>query len=165
MKRVPQRVVHIAESYANLSGRRYGMLDTYGMKDAEAAILCLGSTAGTARTVARELREKGLKVGVVKLWLYRPFPVEEIVSAIRGVKALAVLDRALSFGAPYSALAADTISALYQSNTDIKLANVVYGLGGRDATPSDIKSIFEEIIEIARTGRVVTPVRFVGVRE
>jgi len=165
MKRVPQMVVHIAESYANLSGRRYGMLDTYGMKDAEAAILCLGSTAGTARTVARELREKGLKVGVVKLWLYRPFPVEEIVSAIRGVKALAVLDRALSFGAPYSALAADTISALYQSNTDIKLANVVYGLGGRDATPSDIKSIFEEIIEIARTGRVVTPVRFVGVRE
>jgi len=165
MKKVPQMVMRVAESYANLSGRRYGIMSTYGMEDAEAAILCLGSTAGTARTVAKELREKGLKVGVIKLWLYRPFPVEEIVSAVRAVKALAVLDRALSFGAPYSALAADTIAALHQSSTDVKLLNVVYGLGGRDATPSDMKSIFEEVIEIARTGKVIAPVRFVGVRE
>ena len=165
MKKVPVGVMRVAESYANLSGRRYGILNTYGMEDAEAAILCLGSTAGTARTVAKELRQQGLKVGVVKLWLYRPFPVEEIVSAIRGVKALAVLDRALSFGAPYSALAADTIAALYRFNIDLKIFNAVYGLGGRDVTPSDMKSIFEEAVEIARTGRVTTPVRFVGVRE
>jgi len=165
MKRVPQMVTRVAESYASVSGRRYGILNTYGMEDAEAAIVCLGSTAGTARTVAKELRKEGLKVGVVKLWLYRPFPVGEIVSAIRGVKALAVLDRALSFGAPYSALAADIIAALYQSSTSVKLFNVVYGLGGRDATPSDMKSIFKELIEIAKTGKVITPVRFVGVRE
>jgi len=165
MKRVPQAVMHVAESYANLSGRRYGILSTYGMEDAEAAILCLGSAAGTARAVARELREKSMKVGVVKLWLYRPFPAEQVVSVIRGVKALAVLDRALSFGAPYSALAADTIAALHQSNTDIRLFNVICGLGGRDSTLSDMKSIFEEAIGIARTGKVAAPVRFVGVRE
>jgi len=165
MKRVPQAFIRVAESYAKVSGRNYGILNAYGMEDAEAAILCSGSTAGTARTVAKDLREKGLKVGVVKLWLYRPFPVDEIISAIKGVKALAVLDRALSFGAPYSALAADTIAALYRSNTDIRILNVVYGLGGRDATPGDLKSIFEEVIEIARTGRVITPVRFVRVRE
>jgi len=165
IKKVPEMVTRVTESYANLSGRRYGILNTYGMEDAEAAILCLGSTAGTARTVAKELREKGMKVGVVKLWLYRPFPVKEIVSAIREVKALAVLDRALSFGAPCSALAADTIAALYQSNTDLKILNVVYGLGGRDATPNHMKSIFEEAVEVARAGRVTTPVRFVGVRE
>jgi len=157
--------MHVAESYANLSGRRYGILSTYGMEDAEAAILCLGSAAGTARAVARELREKSMKVGVVKLWLYRPFPAEQVVSVIRGVKALAVLDRALSFGAPYSALAADTIAALHRSNTDIRLFNVICGLGGRDSTLSDMKSIFEEAIGIARTGKVAAPVRFVGVRE
>jgi len=155
----------VTKEYESLSGRKYDVLEAYAMEDAEAAILCIGSTAGTAKEVAKGLRREGKKVGVVKLWVYRPFPQEDLIKALGDVKALAVLDRAFSFGAPFNALCSDVISTLYKYRKDIRVFNCVYGLGGRDITPMEIRGIFEETLEIADTGRLKEYVRFIGVRE
>jgi pyruvate ferredoxin oxidoreductase alpha subunit len=157
----------VCHEFKDASGRGYGVLDAFGMNDAEAAIICLGSTAGTAREVARRMRMQGKKVGVVKLWLYRPFPVEEITAAFKNVKAVAVLDKAVSFGAQYGALGSDVISALYKDGVAPKprVFNVIFGLGGRDIQPSDIEGVFNQALEVARTGVVKEETVFLGVRE
>ncbi len=165
MKRAPKKIMKTNEEYEKLSGRRYGIMDAFGLEDAEAAILCLGSTAGTTRVVAKELRREGKKVGVIKLWVYRPFPTEEIVEITKNLGALTVLDRACSFGAPYGPLGSDVASVLKQSNCDLPLLNLIYGLGGRDTGPPNIRAIFDETLKITETGAVKEPLRFIGVRE
>ncbi len=165
LEETPEVIDRINKEYEALTGRRYGFVDTYGLEDAEAAILCLGSTAGTAKTVARNLRSQGKKVGVIKPWVYRPFPREEIMKAIGSLKALAVLDRSCSFGAPYGALCSDVVGMLYQNGKELNVFNAIYGLGGRDMTPFDIEAIFSEALEVAQTGLVKEPLRFIGVRE
>lgn len=165
LKEAYKVIREVTREYEKFSGRRYDFIDTYAMEDAEAAILCLGSTAGTAKAVARELRKKGKKVGVTKIWVYRPFPEEDLIKALGDVKALAILDRACSFGAPFNAVCSDVIATLYRREKHINVFNCVYGLGGRDITPMELESIFEEALETARTGRVKEYVKFVGVRE
>jgi len=155
----------VCKEYRGIACRDYGVLQTFGMEDAEAAVICLGSTAGTAREVARELRAQGKKVGVVKLWLYRPFPTDEVRAALKRVRALAVFDRAISFGAPYGALCSDVVSALHKLEESPQIFNVVYGLGGRDIQPSDIELVFNEALETAKTGIVKEPTMFLGVRD
>ncbi|MEM2110966.1 MAG: pyruvate ferredoxin oxidoreductase [Candidatus Bathyarchaeia archaeon] len=155
----------VNREYEVLSGRKYGFIETYGVEDAEAAIICLGSTAGTAKAVARNLRSKGLKVGVIKPWVYRPFPAEDLMKTVKNLKVLAVLDRALSFGAPYGALCSDVTATFYQNGKNLKVFNGIYGLGGRDITPFEIETIFKEALKVAETGLVKEPLKFIGVRE
>ena len=165
MNEAPKVTEKVNKEFEALTGRKYGFIDTYGLEDAEAAILCLGSTAGTAKAVAKELRSHGKKVGVIKPWVYRPFPMEEIMEALENLEALAVLDRACSLGAPYGALCSDIVSLLYQKGRMMNVFNIIYGLGGRDMTPSDLKAIFNESLDVAKTGLVKEPLKFVGVRE
>jgi len=156
----------VNKEFESFSGRKYDLLETYGMGDAEAAIICLGSTAGTAKAVAMDLRSEGKRVGVIKPWVYRPFPEEDLVKAVGDAEALAVLDRACSFGAPFNALCSDVIAALYRhGRSDVKVFNCVYGLGGRDITPADIRAIFNEALEAVQTGIVKEQLKFIGVRE
>jgi len=155
----------VTKEYEALTGERYGFIETYGVEDAEAGIVCLGSAAGTAKAVAKNLRSKGKKVAVIKPWFYRPFPMEDILKAVENLKALAVLDRACSFGAPYGALCSDITAALYQYGKDLKVFNGIYGLGGRDITPFDIEAIFNEALEVAKTELVKESLKFIGVRE
>jgi len=155
----------VCKEYKGVAGRHYGVLETFGMEDAEAAVICLGSTAGTAREVARKLRAQGRKVGVVKLWLYRPFPNEDVGAALGHVKAVAVFDKAISFGARYGALCSDVVSALHTLKECPKIFNVVFGLGGRDVQPADIELVFNEALEAAKTGVVKEETVFLGVRE
>lgn len=162
---VSETLNKVAKEFQSVTGRNYGVLDTYGMEDAEAAVLCLGSTAGTAREVASRLRAKGKKVGVVKLWLYRPFPVEELRTALKSVKVLAVFDKAISFGAQFGAVCSDVITALHTADKRPKIFNVIFGLGGRDIKPSDIESVFNEALETARSGVVKQETMFLGVRD
>jgi pyruvate ferredoxin oxidoreductase alpha subunit len=165
MKQVPQALLDVTKEYQKMTGRGYGILHSYRMKDAETAIISLGSTSGTVRTVTEDLRKKGLKVGAIKLWLYRPFPVKELLKALGKVKSVVVLDRALSFGAQYGALCEDVVAALYAANAKTKVLNAIYGLGGRDITPSDIESLFKQGLTVAKTGKIQEAVKFVGVRE
>jgi pyruvate ferredoxin oxidoreductase alpha subunit len=165
LKETPKVIEKVNNEYESLTGRRYSFIDTYGLEDADAAILCLGSTAGTAKAVAKKLINQNMKVGIIKPWLYRPFPIKEIMRKVENLKALAVLDRACSFGAPYGALCSDITTALYQNNIDLNVFNIIYGLGGRDMTPFDIELIFKEALEVADSGKIKEPVKFVGVRE
>jgi pyruvate ferredoxin oxidoreductase alpha subunit len=165
LKSTPKVIAKVNKEFDSLTGKKYGYIDTYGLEDAEVAILCLGSTAGTAKFVAKELRSQGKKVGVIKPWIYRPFPSEQLLRALENLKAIAVLDRAISPGAPYGALCSDIISILYENGKNLKVFNIVYGLGGRDITPSDIKAIFDEALGVAKTRIVKEPLKFVGVRE
>jgi len=155
----------IKREFEGLSGRNYDVLESYGIEDAEAALICMGSTAGTAKTVAKKLRNEGHRVGVIKLSVYRPFPTREILDATNGLKAVAVLDRACSFGAPYGALCSDLLSVMPGEEEQPRIFNRIYGLGGRDITPHEIESIFSEALEVARTGTVQGYARTIGVRE
>ena len=165
MNNSPKTISEVNNEFAELTGRKYDFIETYGMDDAEAAILCLGSTAGTAKAVAKSMRDQGKKVGVIKPWVYRPFPDEQIIKAVENLKALAVLDRACSIGAPYGPLCSDVTAMLYREDIKLGVFNVIYGLGGRDMTPFDIEAIFNETLEVAKTGVVKEPLKFVGVRE
>jgi len=165
MKNVPSKVKKVGAEFGRLTGRTYDVLHTYQIEDADAAIVCLGSTAGTAKAIAEQMRKEGEKVGVVKVRLYRPFPAEEFRNAVKHLKALAVLDRACSPGAPAAPLCSDVKTALYETENKPKVFNVIYGLGGRDITPVDIEKIFNIALKTAETGIVEQPVMFVGVRE
>lgn len=165
MSKVENKLNEVENEFEKVAGRKYGAIQTFGLEDAETAIVCMASTAGTARSVARNLRKEGKKVGVIKIRLYRPFPSGTVRNAVKKLKSLVVLDRAPSIGAPCAPLSLDVKAALYELESKPKVLDLVYGLGGRDTTPADVEKMFNEGLEIARTGIVNEPGRFVGVRE
>jgi len=158
-------IKEVFKEFSEFSGREYDTVKTYGMDDAEAAVIVMGATAGTVRTVARQLREKGKKVGVVSLHLYRPFPVEDLQKVLSGVKAVAVMDRSYSFGSPFAQLGMDVASTLVTMKNPPQMFNVIYGLGGRDVPPWDVEKIFDLALKVAETGKVKQRQVWVGVRE
>jgi pyruvate ferredoxin oxidoreductase alpha subunit len=158
-------VNNVGNEFGEMTGRKYGFFEAYEMDDAEAAIISLGSTSGSVRSIAKKLRAKGEKVGAIKLWMYRPFPTEELFSIIRHLKVLAVMDRAISFGAPYGALCSDISSILQNRDSEVKLLNMIYGLGGRDIPTTTIQQVFEESLHTAKTGEIKQRIKFLDVRE
>ncbi len=164
MRNVPKVTEKVNKEFKDLTGREYGIIETYGMDDAEIGVMALGSTTGTAILISEELRNEGKKVGVIKPWLYRPFPSDEIMSAIKNLDVLAIIDRALSFGAPFGPLCSDVKSLLQTKDMDLKIINVITGLGGRDITPQFMKDIFMEGLDIQKKGEVTEPIKYLGVR-
>ena len=161
----------VGEEYGKMTGRHYGILDTYAMNDAELAIIVLSSAAGTARTVVKELRQKGVKVGLIKPRVFRPFPVDEINGALKNVSAVGVMDRAISFGAmgAYGGcgpLFLEVCATLFlNGNRCAKVMNYIFGLGGRDVFPSHIESVVHDLQDVVATGKVEQVVNYLGLRE
>ncbi|MBU7033436.1 MAG: pyruvate ferredoxin oxidoreductase, partial [Theionarchaea archaeon] len=155
-------VVKIGEEYGKLSGRPYTKIVPFMMEDAEIALIVLGSTAGTARVAVRAMREKGIKVGMIKIRMFRPFPVEELTKLLKGVKAIAVMDRSDSYGAFGGPVFSEIRSVMQKENADI--INYIYGLGGRDIRQNQIEQAITETAQVAKTGRVKTYVNYLGVR-
>lgn len=164
MKNSSSVIASVNDEFKKASGRQYSKLSAFNMEDAEAAVLCMGSVAGTARTVATKLRQQGKRVGVVKLWQYRPFPTRELAAVLSKVKSIGVVDRAVSFGAPYGALCSDIAATKVVTGIQTKIFNVICGLGGRDVKPTDIEGIFETALRHAEGAPIDDPVTFVGVR-
>jgi len=156
-------VKEIGAEFAELSGRPFGVIEGWGMEDAETAIVCIGSTAGNARHVARELRAKGQKVGVLKVRCFRPFPAAEIAAALKGVKAVAVLDRSESFGEG-GPLFLEVRSALYDLETRVPLVNYIYGLGGADVRLELIEQVFSDLSDIAAGNAAPCALQYLGTR-
>ncbi len=154
----------VAREYAELTGRRYELVEKYKTDDAERIVVALGSTCGTAKVVVDELREQGEKVGLLKIRVFRPFPYNEVREALAHAKAVAVLDRSMSFGAQGGPVLLEVRAALYD-NASVPTKGYIYGLGGRNVSPSQIRRAFEEIKEIAKTGRSSDEIGFLGVRE
>jgi pyruvate ferredoxin oxidoreductase alpha subunit len=164
MARVPRKILEVGRLYEGMSGRRYGLLEGYKTEDAEAALLCLGSMAGTARFVADKLRDDGEAVGVIKLRSYRPFPRDEFLQVAGNLKALAVMDRAISFGAPGGPIYSDVTATFYDAYEKPSIFDVAYGLGGRDTTPEEIEEVFKRALEVAETHDVGETISYLGVR-
>ena len=148
-------IPEVFDAFAALTGRRYRIFEEYETEDADIVLVVLGSTAGTARHTLRELRREGKKVGVLKLRLFRPFPVADIVQALRGVKKVGVLDRNLTFG-QCGVFAEEIKAALYDSDVRVPLFDFVLGLGGRDVTPATIRQVAEHVLtHEAPTERII----------
>lgn len=125
----------------------------------------MNSTAGTTKAVVDDLRAKGTKAGLLKLRVFRPFPVEEIANALSNQKAIAILDKADSLNAAGGPLFEDVTSSMYTENVHVPAVNYIYGIGGRDTTVNDISKVFEDLQEIANSGKVENPFRYLGLRK
>jgi len=158
-------IQQVSNEFEKLSGRKCDHIEKYRLEDAERAIIVMGSTAGTAKVVVDELREQGEKVGLIKIRTYRPFPYDDLVESLKHLKAVAVLDRAVAFGALGGPVYGDVRSALFEKNGHLKLVDYVYGLGGRDIDPAQIKKAVADLKTIIATGKVKSPVGFLGLRE
>ncbi len=137
-------VRQVSDDYAKISGRKYDLLECYRCEDADYVAIALGSTAGTMKQVVDDLRAEGHKVGSVKLRLFRPFPFQDVAKVLDGRKGVAVLDRALSFGAA-GPLFADVRSAMFDNGSRSPAVNYIYGLGGRDVGVEDLKRVFLDL--------------------
>jgi pyruvate ferredoxin oxidoreductase alpha subunit len=152
------------KDFEKLTGRRYLPVETYQMEDAEVAIVIMGSLAENAMNAVDILRAKGKKVGVVRIRLWRPFPTKDFLKAIGKVKALCVVDRAVSHGATGGPVGIEVRSALYQSNKRPRVLNLIAGLSGRDVTKEDFVEIFEKTFETL-SKKPTTPYEIYGVKE
>ncbi|MGB9614217.1 MAG: pyruvate ferredoxin oxidoreductase, partial [Fervidobacterium sp.] len=161
MKHVPRVFKQVADEFAKISGRKYTLIDEYMVEDAQYIMIALGSTAGTIKHTINELRKEGKKVGLLKPWIFRPFPKTEYQRILNGRKAVVVLDRSASFGA--EAPLYETIkSALYEIAVRPQIGSYVYGLGGRDIMPNHIRQAFED----AFNGNLIADEeRYLGLRE
>ncbi|MBC7327641.1 pyruvate ferredoxin oxidoreductase [bacterium] len=165
MRTAMPTILKIGEDFEKLTGRRYEAIETYRLDDAELAIVALGSTCGTAKDAIDELRDEGLKAGLLKIRVFRPFPWKYIQTALRGKKAVAVMDRAEGMSAVGGPVFHEVRSCLYDLGDRPPIVNYIYGLGGRDVSIEDIKKVFNELVPIAETGKVEDFYRYLGVRE
>lgn len=165
MKNAKKVIKEVAEDFEKWTGRKYEFFEKYKLDDAEIAIVCMNSTAGTTKAVVDKLREQGVKAGLLKLRMYRPFPAEEIAEALSHLKAVAILDKADSLNAAGGALFEDVTSAMYVNEKHVPMVNYVYGIGGRDTTEKQLESVFEDLKEVASNGKVENPYRYLGLRK
>ena len=129
------------------------------------AVVMIGSAAGTTKDAIDRLREKGIKAGLIKIRLYRPFPASEIAEALKTVKAVAIMDRAEGYTNHGGPLGADVMSALYRAHADALAVNYIYGLGGRDIRVEDMEGVFEALKQILEEGDAGVTYRYLGLRE
>ncbi len=165
MRKAKSVIEEVSEEYYKISGRKYDLLDKYKLDDAEIAIVVLNSTAGTAKHVVDNLREKGIKAGLLKPRAYRPLPQKELAESLKNIKAVAILDKTDSLNGYGAPLYTDITSALYTNNVNVKAVNYIYGLGGRDVKEQDIEKVFNDLQEILNTNKIDEPIRYLGVRE
>jgi pyruvate ferredoxin oxidoreductase alpha subunit len=167
MKNALKKIQEVNSEYAKISGRSYGngLVDAYQLEDAEVAIVCIGSTAGTLKVIVDQLRQEGVKAGVLRLRTFRPLPVEELRNALKNVKAIAVMDKSMSFGGFGGPVFNEVRHVLYDVKEHPLIVNYIFGLGGRDTSPRNLRRIFEDIVQIAKTGHVETQVQYYGLRE
>jgi len=164
MLNVPAKIEAAFEAFEKLSGRKYNLVERYDMDDADVAVVCMGTSVETAREVAREMRAEGIKAGVVGLRVIRPFPFLQIAEALKGVKAIATLDRSSPNGAA-GMLFNEVAGALFNTDTRALLSGYVYGLGGRDLTKAHLRDLYKELQTNVDAGKVTTQLQqFIGVR-
>ena len=164
MKKAKEVIREVSEEFEKWTGRKYEFFEKYKLDDAEIAIVCMNSTAGTTKAVVDKLREQGVKAGLLKIRMYRPFPAEEVAEALSHLKAVAILDKADSLNGAGGALFEDVTSAMYVNKKQVPMVNYVYGIGGRDTTEKQLESVYTDLAEIVKTGEIGDPYRYLGLR-
>lgn len=158
-------ILETAARFQALSGRKYGLFEQYRTKDAEIIFLLMGSAAGTAKQAVDELREKGKRVGVLKLRVFRPFPEKEIAEALRRAKGVVILDRCESYNGCSGPLGSEVTAGLYRNKVQIEAVNYIYGLAGRDFTVQHVKDIYEEMRAVCAGEKAAVQHQYIGLRE
>ncbi|NMA49131.1 MAG: pyruvate ferredoxin oxidoreductase [Tissierellia bacterium] len=154
----------VFKEFEEISGRKYDFIEKYYMDDAEKVIVILNSTAGTAKSLINKLREKGEKVGLLKIRVFRPFMGELIAKELKAIKAVAILDKSTSINNAGSSIYTDVTSGMFTANIHIPMVNYIYGIGGRDVKEDDIKKVFDDLELIKAKGQVENPYRYLGLR-
>jgi len=168
MEKAEKVIREVNEEWYKLTGRRYGngLVDPFQVGDADIVLVAMGSSAGTIRAVTKKYRERGVKVGLLRVRSYRPFPGRDLRKLLENAKVVAVMDRGIGPG-NYGPLYLDVAAALYHSSNKPLLVNYVYGLGGRDLSPDMVASAIDQLIKDIEHGYVPEEerLRFLGVRE
>jgi pyruvate ferredoxin oxidoreductase alpha subunit len=152
------------DEMAEVFGRRYHPIETYRTDGAEVALVTMGSIGETAMTYVDQARESGVPVGLVRVRLWRPFPQAAFLDAVKGVKALAVIDRCPSPGSVSGPVAAELKGLLYGRSQQPRVVEFQVGLGGRDVPVQDFDRMVQSTLAVL-AGRPLPPPRFLQVRE
>ena len=165
MNNAKQVILDVAKEFEAISGRKYGFFEEYNLDDADYAIVIIGSAAGTTKDAIDSLRKKGIKAGLLKIRVFRPFPGEEIAKALKNTKAIAIMDRAESFSAYGGPLGSEVKSALFDAGVTAKTVNYFYGLGGRDYTVESATNVYQDLIDIVENGAAPEQFKYIGLRK
>jgi pyruvate ferredoxin oxidoreductase alpha subunit len=166
MKRAKQVILDVAKEFESITGQSYGFFEGYRLEDADYAIVAIGSVCGTAKDAVDRIREKGLRAGLLKIRVFRPFPAEEIAAALKHCKAIAIMDRSEGYNAVGGPLGAEVTAALYRAKCQAETVNIMYGLSGRDVRVSDIEQIFENLVRLSEGEQVYDETcPYLGLRE
>ncbi len=158
-------ILEVAKEFEQKFGHSYGLFESYRMDDADLACVVLGSAAGTGKEAIDQLRKDGVKAGLLKIRVFRPFPYQEIAAALADKKAVAIMDRSDGLAGLGGPVFGEVRSALYESEKKPKLVDYIYGLGGRDIKIEHFISVFDNLQKIVQTGKVESLVNYLGVRE
>lgn len=150
--------------YGAVSGRSYALVEPYMLDDAELGLIVLGSTASTSKVAVDQLREEGVRAGILRIRAFRPFPKAELTEAVRGLRAVGVLDRADSLSGWGGPVGIETRAALFEVAERPAFADFVYGLGGRDVDVVDIRHAFQVLREAQEVGGPTRPPYYLGLR-
>ena len=152
LDRARERIVEVDREFEETFGRSHGgLVDLYRCEDAERLIVAVGTTASTVREVVDGLRAEGEKVGLARVRVFRPFPVDEVRAMVEGVDSVAVLDRVYSFGA-FGPFYSEVLSALYGRDERPVVKDYIVGIGGRDVRPRTIRDIHSNLKAVERSG-------------
>ena len=162
MENAKKVILDVANDFEKMTGRKYGFFEEYKMDDAEYVIVCMNSTAGTVKETVDILREKGIKAGLLKIRVFRPFPGKEIAEALSNAKAVAILDKVPLLSATGGPLFEDIVSNMFVNNINIPTINYTYGVGGRDVTVKQIESVYSDLQNLQDMSN---PYRYLGLKE
>jgi pyruvate ferredoxin oxidoreductase alpha subunit len=166
MKRAKKVILDIAKEFEALTGQSYGFFEGYRLEDADYAIVAIGSVCGTAKDAIDRLREQGLRAGLLKIRVFRPFPAEEIAAALKHCKAIAIMDRSEGYNAVGGPLGAEVTAALYRAKCQAETVNIMYGLSGRDVRVEDLEQVYENLVKLSEGEQVYTEsCPYLGLRE
>ena len=155
-------IADISKEFGYLTGRYYDFFEKYEMDDADYVIVCMNSTAGTVKDAVDKLRASGIKAGLLKIRVFRPFPGEMIVDALKNAKAVAVLDKVAFLSNTAGPLYEDIVSAMFHNDVRLNVINYSYGIGGRDVTEELIMSVYKDLENLKDMSE---PYRYLGLKE
>ena len=155
-------IADISKEFGDLTGRHYDFFEKYEMEDADYVIVCMNSTAGTVKDTVDKLRASGIKAGLLKIRVFRPFPGEMIVDALKNAKAVAVLDKVAFLSNTAGPLYEDIVSAMFHNDVRLNVINYSYGIGGRDVTEELIMSVYKDLENLKDMSE---PYRYLGLKE
>lgn len=157
-------ILQVAEEFEKMSGRKYGFYEGYELEDAEYVLVAIGSVCGTIKDAIDELRNKGVKAGLLKVRVFRPFPGEEFAKALKNAKAIAIMDRCEGYNANGGPLGAELTTALYKAKSQAEVVNVIYGLSGRDVKTQDVCRVYEKLEKLAQGENQFGEYPYLGLR-